>query len=90
MQRTPIREARTQIGASVLIDGFVQAVRDQKSVQFVVLRDHTGIIQATVERSPAKQELNEMVSSLTREIRVQVIGTVSSNPGVKLVVLSCW
>lgn len=82
--RTTIREARTRIGEKVTIYAFVQSIRDQKSVQFIILRDQTGIMQATIGRSPVNAGMNDLVSSLTRESAVRVQGSVVNNPSVKL------
>jgi nondiscriminating aspartyl-tRNA synthetase len=84
MERTLVREANEKIGECIALRGFVHTVRNQKAVQFLVLRDHTGMIQVVVERSDANSKLNELVEQLTRESAIQVTGVVLSNPGVKL------
>jgi aspartyl-tRNA synthetase len=84
MQRIFISNARDHLGQSIELKGFVQVIRDQKSVQFIILRDPTGLLQIVIERSPANAALNQMVSALTRESAVQVKGTLVENPAVKL------
>ena len=84
MERTLIRDASKKIGESIALRGFVQTVRNQKAVQFIILRDHTGLIQIVAERSEANQELNESIEKLTRESAVEVAGVVVQNPNVKL------
>ncbi len=84
LPRTLIRDLRRHIGQTVRVCGWVRAIRDQKRVQFLILRDHTGLAQVTVERSPAHAALNEAVSALTRESAVAVVGVVEENPIVKL------
>ena len=42
MQRTLIRDVRGKVGHSVMVRGFVHVVRNQKAVQFLVLRDKAG------------------------------------------------
>ena len=84
MQRTLIKEVREKIGHSVTVKGFVHVVRNQKAVQFILLRDHTGIIQIVVERSERKSIVNDLVSSLNRESAIEVTGLVVSNPSIKL------
>ena len=37
----------------IALRGFIQTVRNQKAVQFIILRDHTGLIQIVAERSEA-------------------------------------
>ena len=84
MERTLIRAAKEKIGEVITLKGFVQTVRNQKAVQFIILRDHTGLIQVVAERSEANSRINESISQLTRESVIEVIGTVISNPNVKL------
>jgi nondiscriminating aspartyl-tRNA synthetase len=84
MERTLIREAKEKVGKWIALCGFVQAVRNQKAVQFIILRDHTGLIQIVAERSEANRSLNELIAQLTRESAIQVTGIVLSNPSVKL------
>ena len=46
MQRTYISE--TKAGETQKIQGFIDKIRDQKTMQFIVVRDTTGKIQVTV------------------------------------------
>jgi len=84
MQRTLIKEVREKIGHSVTVKGFVHVVRNQKAVQFILLRDHTGIIQIVVERSKVNSAVNDLISTLNRESAIEVTGLVVSNPAIKL------
>ena len=84
MERTLVRDASQKIGECIALRGFVQAVRNQKAVQFIILRDHTGLIQIVADRSEAKNTLNELIAQLTRESAIQVTGVVVRNPNVKL------
>ena len=84
MERTLVQDARKRVGECIGLRGFVQTVRNQKAVQFLVLRDHTGLIQIVAERSESNNSLNELIAQLTRESTVQVTGVVVSNPNVKL------
>ena len=38
--------------------GWVNAVRDQKRMQFVILRDETGLAQVVLEKGDPPSELN--------------------------------
>ncbi len=84
MSRTLVSDAKSRIGQTVELKGFVQVVRDQKAVQFIILRDHTGSIQAVKECSGENVEINTLISSLTRKSAIEVSGMVVSNPAVKL------
>src|SRR5215510_6684481 len=84
MERTLIRDAKEKTGKVVSLKGFVHAVRNQKAVQFIILRDHTGLIQVVAERSESNLSMNELISTLTRESAITVTGIILSNPSVKL------
>jgi aspartyl-tRNA synthetase len=84
MGRTLVQDVREKIGECISLRGFVQTVRNQKVVQFIILRDHTGLIQVVAERSETNNSLNELIEGLTRESAIQVTGIVVSNPNVKL------
>jgi nondiscriminating aspartyl-tRNA synthetase len=84
MKRTLIKDVPSLIGTVVKVCGFVQILRDQKKMQFLVLRDQTGVVQVAIERSDANARLNDTISALTRESAVEVVGRVVENPVVKL------
>ena len=84
MERTFISDAGKKAGQIIELMGFVQVVRDQKSVQFIILRDPTGLMQIVIERSEPNARLNQSVSSLTRESVIRVKGKVVNNPAVRL------
>lgn len=84
MQRTLIKDVREKIGQSITVKGFVHVVRNQKAVQFIVLRDHTGMIQIVVERSEINSAVNNLISTLNRESAIEVTGLVVDNPAIKL------
>jgi len=83
MQRTMIGNLREHIGKKVTIQGFLQTLRDQKKMQFLILRDLTGLVQIANWKAndPA---LAETISALGVESVITVTGTVIDNPIVKL------
>jgi aspartyl-tRNA synthetase len=82
MTRTLVADLRGQIGRTVTIAGWAATVRRQRTMQFVLIRDHTGTVQVTWKRDggPLEKELDD----LTAESAVVVTGTVSDNPVVTL------
>jgi aspartyl-tRNA synthetase len=45
MERTYIKDLRSAIGQTVQINGWLQTLRDQKKLQFLIMRDPTGSAQ---------------------------------------------
>ncbi len=84
MPRTFIRDIRAHLGQAIKVQGFVRTIRDQKNVQFVIVYDHTGVVQATLARAEANARLNALISNLTAESAVEVIGLAVENPKVSL------
>ena len=84
MTRTLIAELPGKVGARVTIRGWVNAVRDQKRMQFVVVRDESGLAQVVLGKGDPPSELNEELSQLTPESAVTATGTVVADERVKL------
>jgi len=82
--RTLIAELPGKIGEQVTIRGWVNAVRDQKRMQFVVVRDESGLAQVVLGKEDPPSELNDELSRLTPESTVTVTGTVVADERVKL------
>jgi len=82
--RTPIAELADHVSERVTIRGWVNALRDQKRMQFLIVRDETGLAQAVLDKREPSSELNEAVSALTAESAVTVTGTVVADERVKL------
>jgi aspartyl-tRNA synthetase len=70
--------------STIEICGFVDKIRDMQFVQFVILRDSTGKIQVTIEKNDQNKQMNDLVSTLTKESTVSVIGKVVKSEFVKL------
>ena len=83
MERTFIGSLRQHIGETVRIQGWLQTLRDQKKMQFLILRDPTGLVQVAFwkEGSP---DLALKISPLTAETALTITGKVVDNPIVKL------
>jgi nondiscriminating aspartyl-tRNA synthetase len=84
VDRTPIAELASKIGERVTIRGWAQAVRDQKRMQFLVVRDESGLAQVVLAKEDPPSELSERVSTLTAESAVTITGTVVADERVKL------
>ena len=81
MERSLISSVKT--GERNRIQGFVENLRNKRTMAFLVIRDYTGSMQVTIEKGkdPA---LDEVVDRLTVESVVTVEGEAVKNEYVKL------
>ncbi len=84
MERTLVCDLRKQVGNQVLVTGWVQAVRNQKKMQFVVLRDHTGSVQVLHARVEGDDPIGTILQTVSVESVVRLTGMVIENAQVKL------
>lgn len=84
LPRSLVRELPTQIGRTVRLQGWLHNVRKLGTLNFVVLRDRTGIAQIRAE----SEEL-EPLRGLLDESVIEVVGLVADEPrapgGIELV-----
>ncbi len=80
--RILIGDLEGHIGNYVNIAGWVDKLRDQKKMQFLICRDHTGYVQAT--NSKEGKSLDEVVSLLTPDTTIIAGGNLVANPHIKL------
>lgn len=83
MERTLIKDLKDHIGEQVTLKGWLQTLRDQKSMQFIILRDKTGLAQIAHWKK-GNPELAELISTLGTESALTVTGKVVENEVVKL------
>jgi nondiscriminating aspartyl-tRNA synthetase len=84
MERTLIVDLPQKLDEQVRVRGWVNALRDQKRVQFLVVRDETGMAQVVLPKGEPPSELNERISALTPESAVTITGTVKADERVNL------
>ena len=82
MERTYIKDLKQNIGKEVVVKGFVQAVRDQGGIKFLILRDVTGTAQCVVLKSD-KNAFNS-ANDLTLESVISVDGSVEEEKQARL------
>ena len=84
-QRTLIKNLQASTDGEVSVSGWVDTVRDQKKVQFVVLRDESGAVQLVHPRTPDGDDpIAETVSSLAQGTFLTVTGELKHDERVKL------
>ncbi len=79
-----IEDLPASVGEQVRVRGWVHTVRDQKRMQFVIVRDESGLAQAVLAKEEPASALNEAISALTVESAVTITGTVAADERVKL------
>lgn len=84
IKKVYIEDLPKLIGHQIRIAGWVHKIRDQKKVQFLILRDRTGLVQTVIDKNSENNEMNSIISSLTRESVLEVEGELIENPIVKL------
>ena len=71
-----INEIAKYVGQEVTVRGWVYTKRSSGKVQFVLVRDGTGIIQSVVFKGDVEPSTFELADSLTQESSVVVTGLV--------------
>lgn len=85
MKRIYINELENYYNQEIEVSGFIENIRDLQWVQFIVLRDLTGKVQITIEKSEEKnKEMIELITSLNNESTIKVRGTLLESPKVKM------
>jgi len=82
MTRILVADLGDHIGETVKVAGWVNTLRLQRAMQFVLVRDHTGVVQVTWKRDGG--ELEDLLDGLTIESAVVITGQVVANPIVAL------
>ena len=89
-QRTLITDLAAAADGPISVSGWVDTVRDQKKVQFVVLRDESGAVQLVHPRAfaedgtPEPDELAETISGLAQGTFLTATGELKHDERVKL------
>jgi nondiscriminating aspartyl-tRNA synthetase len=89
-ERTLVKDLAARTDGPVTIGGWVEKLRDQKRIQFIILRDETGDVQVTYPRPVINDEpdlddkLAATVSTLTAGSFVWITGRLVHDERVKL------
>jgi aspartyl-tRNA synthetase len=82
--RSLISELQTREDGPVKIGGWVETLRDQKRIQFIIIRDESGSVQVTFPRPQDEDALADLVSSLASGSFVEIEGNLKHDERVKL------
>ena len=83
-ERTLIKNLAASVDGPVSVSGWVETVRDQKKVQFVVLRDESGALQLVNPRTDDNAELCDTISALSQGTFLTATGDLKHDERVKL------
>ncbi len=81
MNRSLINQVK--VGEQNKIQGYVENLRNKRTMAFLVIRDHSGRIQVTVEKEKYP-EIASVIDQLTVESVVTCVGPVVENSYVKM------
>lgn len=85
MNKIYVSELNKHLNEEVSFSGYVDTIRDKKWVMFVILRDSTGKVQMTIEKSEeANSKLLEIMNEVSVESTIKVTGKLVANEAVKL------
>jgi aspartyl-tRNA synthetase len=82
--RTLVQDLAHRPDGPVRVSGWVDTVRDQKKVQFVILRDESGAVQLVHPRPEESDPLADIISGLSTGSFVTAIGELKHDERVKL------
>ena len=93
-ERTLVQQLQSRENGPVSVSGWVETVRDQKKVQFVILRDETGAVQLVnpatrpaedgTEQDAAALALTDLISNLSTGTFLTATGELKHDERVKL------
>lgn len=81
MKRTYVKDVK--VGEENKVQGFIENIRDKKTMAFIVIRDITGKLQVTIEKEK-HPEIAEAIAGLLPHSVITVEGPVLANDFVKM------
>lgn len=75
--------ANVRAGCVCKISGYVENIRNKSTMAFIVVHDHSGKLQVTVEKA-THESLVDTINSITLHSFISVTGSVIENAFVKL------
>lgn len=85
MKKIFVKDLKAHFGEEISFSGFVENIRNLQWVAFLILRDSTGKVQVTIEKSEDKnKDMIATITDLPLESTIKVTGTIMESPKVKL------
>lgn len=79
MERTLIKDLQNHLNQEVLLQGWIQELRNLNKIKFLILRDRTGDMQTVAFKGETEQQSFELLNTLTKESVVEIMGTPKEN-----------
>ena len=79
MERTLINELKNHLNSEVLLQGWVQEVRNLSKIKFIILGDRTGDMQTLALKAETEPVSFDAISEITKESVVEIRGTPKEN-----------
>jgi len=76
---TSIKDFKEFVGKEITVKGWIMNKRSSKSLQFLVLRDGTGMAQCVVSVDEVDETSWQVAESLSQESAVEVTGTINED-----------
>jgi nondiscriminating aspartyl-tRNA synthetase len=83
-ERTLVKALAAASDGPISVSGWVETVRDQKKVQFVVLRDESGAVQLVHPKGDEADSLADLISGLSQGTFLTATGELKHDERVKL------
>ncbi len=83
-ERHLVKDLAAMKDGPVVLGGWVEKLRDQKRIQFIILRDESGDVQVTYPRPQDEDALADKVSTVTNGSFIWVKGRLVHDERVKL------
>ena len=83
MNRTHIENVIEKLNEKILVQGFIENIRNAKAMAFIIVKDITGKLQITIEKEKCPH-LCDILDRLTPDSVISVTGTAIKNDYVKL------
>lgn len=79
MERTLIQDLHKHLHKEILLQGWIQEVRNLSKIKFIIIRDRTGDMQTLAIKAETEPATFELINDLTKESVIEIIGTPKEN-----------
>ena len=79
MERTLIQDLHKHLNTEVMLQGWIQEVRNLSKIKFIILRDRSGDMQTLALKADTEPATFELINGLTKESVIEIVGTPKEN-----------